>query len=357
MRATFTEEQRIVAETIERMAKGGVDAAHRVLHGGDWPSDPDADLIRDWSGLGVPEADGGAGGGLLELALVVRELARGLMPNRFTAHVMALQAGLGAGLPLAAALENGERWCLAVGEVAAGPFGPFYGRLKSGGIHARKIGVPHAQGADRVAVLLDKDRLAIVCPDRLEPVPVFDPLNPAADLEFEGGKPSAVGSGARGGLLRACALLAADLCGTASGAIELGAEHARNRVQFGKPIGAFQAVAHQLADALVAAETAWSLTLYACWALDNGTRDAAKAVHAAKARAADAALFAAERTLQVHGGMGMTWEAAPHLYLRHAQAGSAWLGGPGWHRRRVGIALLDRFRNDGNSYEPSLEPH
>ncbi len=82
--------------------------------------------------------------------------------------------------------------------------------------------------------------------------------------------------------------------------------------------------------------------MYACWALDNGADDANHAVHAAKARASEAAVFSAERALQVHGGMGMTWEAPPHLYLRRALLGSALLGAPHWHRRHVGAALLQR---------------
>jgi alkylation response protein AidB-like acyl-CoA dehydrogenase len=89
-------------------------------------------------------------------------------------------------------------------------------------------------------------------------------------------------------------------------------------------------------------ETAWSLTLYACWAVEAAAPDAARAVHAAKACAGDAAVFAAERALQTHGGIGMTWEADPHLFLRRALVGAAWLGTSAWHRQQLGAAVLAR---------------
>lgn len=345
MRATLTEEQQLIVESIERMALNGLENAQQVLQGNPWPAQPDSTLMNDWSGLGLSADRGGDGGGLVELALAVKALATTLSPSRFTSHVIALQVADAAGLPLPTRTEASGHWCLAVSESSAGPFGPFACRRDGATLKGRKTGVIHGHSAQLAVVVLANDEVALAEPRQHHPVASADGVNDAANLDFDGAQPSALGDDAEAGLLRASALIAAELCGVASGAIGLAADYAQNRIQFGKPIGAFQGVAHQLADALVAAETAWSLTLYACWALENGTQDAAKAVHAAKARASEAAVFSAERALHVHGGMGMTWDASPHLYLRRALAGSARLGGPHWHRRHVGVALLERHQH------------
>ncbi len=345
MGATLTEQQRLIVESAERMAADGRSSAQKRLQDGSWPAEPDNALLSDWSGLGIPESKGGNGGGLLDLALVIKTLAGALAPNRFTSHVAAMQVADAAGLSLGGALHGTERWCLATSEPDTDPQGPFRCRMNNGMLAGRKTGVPDGYAADAAVVILADDAVAVAEPSGRHRLTSANPLNDTADLDFDDVKPKQFGPGSALGMLRATVLVAADLCGLARGAVDLGAEYAQDRVQFGKPIGAFQGVAHQLADALVAAETAWSLTLYACWALDNATPDAAKAIHAAKARASEAAIFSAERALHVHGGMGMTWEAVPHLYLRRALAASAWLGGPHWHRRRVGTTLLEQHRN------------
>jgi alkylation response protein AidB-like acyl-CoA dehydrogenase len=342
MRAILEEQQQMVVDAAERMAADGIATAQAALAGGAWPNEPDSTLMADWTGLAIAETSGGDGGSLVDLALVIRALATTVMPTRFTPHVMALQAAHAAGLPLADGLTGEQCWCLAASEPGADPFGPFSSALSGGQLSARKVGVPMGAVADFAVVTLTGERLALAQPSSRAPGLAADPLAQGADLVFEGVPAVAVAEGARTGLLRASVLLAADLCGIAQGAVNMGAEYARERVQFGKPIGIFQGVAHQLADAMVAAETAWSLTLYACWAIDTGSADAVKAVHAAKAKAAEAAVFSAERSLQVHGGMGMSWEAAPHLFLRRAMAGAAWLGGAHWHRHQVGLALVNQ---------------
>ena len=344
MQATLTEEQQLIAESAERMALDGRKRAQGVLMGEPWPAEPDGTLLDDWSGLGIPENRGGAGGGLVDVALVLKALAETLTPNRFATRAMALQVTLSAGLPLDSDPVTPLDCCLAVSESDTGPLGPFACRQVKGVLRGQKIGVPHGADSKLAVVVLDGDEVALAIPNHRQSTTAADLLNPTARLDFDNVRALAVGTGAKEGLRRATALLAAELCGIARGAVTLAAEYANARVQFGKPIGAFQGVAHQLADALVAAETAWSLTLYACWALDKQTVDAGKAVHTAKARASEAAVFAAERCLQIHGGMGMTWEAAPHLYLRRALAASAWLGGAHWHRCHVGRALLAQVR-------------
>jgi len=345
MQATLTEQQELIVESVGRMTDGGIGKAQDVLKGESWPIDPDSALLQDWVGLAVPEDMGGAGGGLLDLALVLKTLALRIVPNKFSQHAIAVQVALTAGLPVADALSTNSRWCLAVAEQGAEPFGPFQGKSAGETITAEKNSVPHGADADLAVVVLDNDLVALAQASSIDSASSADPLNPCASLSFKASTSIGVAAGAQIGLLRATALMAADLCGVAQGAIDLGASYAKERMQFGKPIGIYQGVAHQLANAVVAAETAWSLTLYACWALDNNSDDAERAVCAAKAKASEAAVFSAERALQVHGGMGMTWEASPHLFLRRALAGSAFLGGAHWHRRTLGAAILKQHEN------------
>lgn len=342
MQATLTDQQELIVESVGRMTDGGISKAQGVLKGEMWPDDPDSALLQHWAGLGVPESMQGAGGGLLDLALVLKTLALRIVPNKFSQHAIALQVAATAGLPVENAVSGSSRWCLAITEQGADPFGPFQGKSNGDKVTAKKNGVPHGADADLAVVVLDNDVVALSKASSIDSASTADPLNPCANLAFTGATATGVTVGARKGLMRATALQAADLCGVAQGAIDLGANYAKERTQFGKPIGIYQGVAHQLADAVVAAETAWSLTLYACWALDNNSDDAEKAVHAAKAKASEAAVFSAERALQVHGGMGMTWEAPPHLFLRRALAGSAFLGGAHWHRRKLGTRILEQ---------------
>jgi alkylation response protein AidB-like acyl-CoA dehydrogenase len=196
-----------------------------------------------------------------------------------------------------------------------------------------------------VVAVCDIDTVAVLgIPGASAEDAAFDLTRPAATLDLAPAAVAGLGGGARAGLLRALPMLAAELVGVGRGAVELAAAYARDREQFGTPIGRFQGVAHQLADALVAVEEAWSLTLYSAWAVDAGDAGAARAVHVAKAAASEAAVFATERCTQVHGGIGITWEALPHVYLRRAVSGATWLGDAAWHRQRVGADLLAAIR-------------
>ncbi|MGH3441485.1 MAG: acyl-CoA dehydrogenase family protein, partial [Nitriliruptorales bacterium] len=169
----------------------------------------------------------------------------------------------------------------------------------------------------------------------------LDPTRPLADLAFDSAAVASADAGADSGLRRATALLAAELAGVGRGAIDLAVEYAKVREQFGQAIGRFQGVAHQLADAWTAVEESWSLALYAAWAVAAEAADVDQAVHAAKAKAGEAAIHAAERCTQAHGGIGITWEADPHLYLRRALATDGWLGTAREHRRRLGALIVE----------------
>ena len=131
------------------------------------------------------------------------------------------------------------------------------------------------------------------------------------------------------------ALLATEQVGAAQHLLDLSVEYAKSRLQFGRPIGSFQAVKHRLADDLVALEHARSTAYHAVWALDDGTDDPALAVSIAQATCSAAFTRIATDTIQVHGGIGFTWEHQAHLYYKRAYTDAALLGSAEQHRERV----------------------
>jgi alkylation response protein AidB-like acyl-CoA dehydrogenase len=140
------------------------------------------------------------------------------------------------------------------------------------------------------------------------------------------------------------AALALEAVGIAAKALELGVEHARTREQFGRPIGVYQAVSHPLADTYVETELARSLAYWAAWCVAEGEELAPVAVAAAKAYAGDAAVAACERSMQVHGGIGFTWEHVLHRYYKRALRIQAFGGYAREQRAKVAAWLLDRRR-------------
>jgi alkylation response protein AidB-like acyl-CoA dehydrogenase len=137
------------------------------------------------------------------------------------------------------------------------------------------------------------------------------------------------------------AALALEAVGIAAKALELAVDHAKTREQFGRPIGVYQAVSHKLADTYMETELARSLAYWAAWSVAEGEADAAVACAAAKSYAADAAVAACERSIQVHGGIGFTWEHVLHRYYKRALAIQAYAGYASTHRALVARHLLD----------------
>lgn len=333
MRATFTDDQLALQEVAADLAAGARPDAPAP-----WKRVAESDaatrnLLEGFAGLGLPEDAGGAGGGLVELAILLHELGRHVVSTRFVPHVQAVQLAHAAGLDVSAAASGQQVWAPATTEVGVGPAGPW----TDGG---RRTRVPHASDADAVVACVADDDVAVLTGYAVEDeAEAFDLGRPTATVMLEGDEVGR-GSGAAAGLRRAWLLQAAELVGVGRGVVELGATYAGQREQFGQPIGRFQGVAHQLADALVAVENAWSLVLYAAWALDADAGDAVQATHLAVASAGEAAVFASERSTQVHGGIGITWEAMPHLYLRRAMAGSTAVGTAAWHREQAARSLV-----------------
>lgn len=338
MKATFTDEQRALTDTIRDLAGRGRADARAMLEGQTPGSDLTDTLFGGFAGVGVPESAGGLGGGLVDLAIVLEGLGRTVTPTPFVSHVLATQAAYGAGIDVTAAVGGSQRWTLGVEERDRDLAQPAAG---VDGEHLRgdKIAVRDGGACDAVVATAAGDVLALAAPAQRTQRAALDRSRPLADLRFDG-QVTAAGQGAAAGVLRATALLAAEQVGVGRGAVDLAVGYAGQREQFGQSIGRFQGVAHQLADAFVGLELAWSLALYACWSVDDGHPEATAAVHRAKAKAGEAAVFACERAMQVHGGIGITWEADPHLYLRRAVADDAWLGSARHHRRWLGAALV-----------------
>jgi alkylation response protein AidB-like acyl-CoA dehydrogenase len=137
------------------------------------------------------------------------------------------------------------------------------------------------------------------------------------------------------------AALSLEAVGIAAKALELAVEYAKTREQFGKPIGTYQAVAHQLADTYVETELARSLAYWAAWCVAEGDDQVDVACAAAKAYGGDAAIDACERSIQVHGGIGFTWEHVLHVYYKRALWIQAQHGYASKHRARIAAYLLD----------------
>jgi len=320
MLALFTEDQTLIAETGARIAVGGRARARAVMRGLPSSGDPTPELMRDWSGLGVDETANGIGGSLIDGALLLEALGRQVDPTPFVPHYVAIQAAFAGGLPVSGLLERGVRLALVTGEAGsssgAGP------------------GVP---GCDMLVWLTPSESL-LVHPAETATVSGIDPTRSWGAATFG----SVIAQGERRDLARAraTALIAAELCGIGQGAIDLAAAYACERYQFGKPIGSYQAIGHRLAQAKSDVEAAWSLTLHACWAADHAPHDLIEAASAAKALAGDAAVTAAESCVQTFGGMGITLEADPHLYLKRALASDSWLGSSYEQRRSLARAVL-----------------
>ena len=137
------------------------------------------------------------------------------------------------------------------------------------------------------------------------------------------------------------ALLAVEQVGAAQHLLDLSVEYAKSRLQFGRPIGSFQAVKHRLADVLVDVEHASSTAYHAVWALADGSDDPALATSIAQAVCSAALSHVATDTIQVHGGIGFTWEHQAHLYFKRAATDAALLGNAEQHRSRVAAMVLD----------------
>ncbi len=322
-----------------------------------------------WPALLVPEEFGGQGGTFLDLAVVSEEAGRFLMPGPFLTS-----ATLGTVLMLEGA--RGERKRETLQKMASGKFigtlalAEVAGRYDAEGIKMRtrvqgdkyvlsgdKFFVPDAHVANALAVVArtadgpdpEKGLTVFWVDTNAEGVAVtqlktVDQTRRVCHVRFDNvvvGKDSILGEEhhgwplARRALEVATAGICIELVGTAQRALDMAVEYAKTRVQFGRPIGSFQGVKHKCVDMMVALENARSLAYYACWAVDSRAPETPRAVAMAKATVSDMAQYVTSEAIQVHGGIGFTWEHDMHLFFRRAIAGGAAFGNPSFHREAV----------------------
>lgn len=292
-------------------------------------------------GLTVPEEHGGLGMGLLDLVLLLEEAGRAGLPEPLleTTALAAPLLGATAGSRSGTWLDQ-----IAAGDVTAAiaPVDPAAGPAVAG-----------ADGADLLVVHTvtpsGRPELHAVPASAATTTPVasLDPTRRLATVHWDPSPATLLASGEEAHVLladladRAAVGSAALLLGLADRMIVLAAEYARERHQFGKPIGSFQAVKHLLAGAQVRLEFARPAVYAAAWSLDGGEPDRSRAASLAKASASDAATEAARVSLQVHGAIGYTWECDLQLFLKRAWAlAEAW-GSAADHRQRILLSLLD----------------
>jgi alkylation response protein AidB-like acyl-CoA dehydrogenase len=279
-----------------------------------------------WPALLVAEDDGGLGLGVVELAVVQEELGAALAPSPFLSTVAAAALIGEAGTD-----EQRARWlpALAAGEAR----GTVATLPEDGGW----IAVPDADGAD-VVVVRDGDGWALAESTGAEPVEALDPTRRLWRVRGEGALDPLPGDAARAADVIAVAL-AAESVGVARRAMDMAVEYAKEREQFGRPIGAYQAVSHACAQMLLEIEGARSTVLYAAWALDHEPESGPLAAAMAKAYASDAGWRVPAAALQVHGGIGFTWEHDLHLWLKRGKANAYLWGDAREHRARVAALI------------------
>jgi alkylation response protein AidB-like acyl-CoA dehydrogenase len=314
------------------------------------------------TGVHLPEEYGGQALGQVELCIVLEEMGRALLcAPYFASVVLGAQAILAAGSDaqrkdLLPGIASGETIAtLALCEPAGrwDAEGIALAATRSGGefrldgvktlvvdgcsahlivVAARLAGTSGADGVSLFTVAADAPGLVRRAQDAL------DPTRRLARLELSGVRAAPLGEPGHGWpavartLDLAAIALANEMVGSAQKLLEMSVEYAKTRVQFGRPIGSFQAIKHKCADVLLELELARSAAYYAAAAADEQEAELPALASLAKAYASDALVQAAAETIQIHGGIGFTWEHDAHLYFKRAKASEVFLGDPTYHR-------------------------
>ncbi len=303
-------------------------------------------------GVAIPEDYGGAGAGHLELCVIAEEMGRALAPVPFSSTVyLAAEAIL-----LAGSEAQKRKWLpkIAVGE-AIGTLALFEGKgnpspqgiklsAVGGSLNGVKKPVPDGAIADFAIVAARtgpgerETDIALFLVDmkaggvEAKTLTNLDPSRGQAELTFRNCKAEPLGAARQDWAIlsqvldRAAVLMAFEQVGGADRALEMGRDYALDRIAFGRPIGSFQAVKHMLADMYVSATLARSNCYYGAWALSTNAAELPEAAAAARISATQAFQHCAKNNIQVHGGMGFTWEFDCHMYYRRANATALGLG-------------------------------
>ena len=342
------------------------------------PSGYDPELWRrlagesGWAGIAIEERYGGSGLGMVELALLQHEQGRRLVVSPFFSTVC-------LAAPLIAFAGNETQRAAWLQRIASGrtqltlAYTGRQGEAGTRGIGARirRAGdgfvlsgeadfVIHAHSSDALLVAAHgpgedaSEALSIAVVERgaagvaIERRTMLDLTRPMAHVAFNDvriapdqvlGEPGTAREPFERALDVARIALAAEAVGVAEAALESTTAYVKDRVQFGRPVGSFQAVKHRLADMMVDLEAARSASWYAACVAQELSEELAEAASIAKAACSDAAFACASGAIQLHGGIGFTWEHDAHLYFKRARALSTLLGSPEWHRERIATQL------------------
>lgn len=358
MQFGLSESQQILKHTAQKFLAGECPMAE-VRRQMETPTAYDAELWAKMAGQGFlgiifPEEYGGMGLGVVELILFMEEAGYAHLPGPFFSTVALAGAVIesvaspeqkkkylskiasGDARATLAALEATASWDPAELQMAAA----------SGKLTGEKLFVTDAAVADFIVVLA---RNGVFLVDAKAPGVGIEAMN-GLDLgrkiysvEFDNTPAEKLGSGEglERGLAIATVAVSAELVGGMQRTLDITVAYAKTRKQFGKPIGIYQAVQHQCSDMYLETESSRSATYYAAWALQENADDAAAAVAIAKMYASDASRTVGNRGIQVHGGMGFTWENDLHLYYRRAKASETMLGDATFHRERIARLVID----------------
>lgn len=312
-----------------------------------------------WLGMAVDEEMGGAGLGFMELAVVAEEMGRTLFPSPFLSTVVMgstvvadlgtedqtgalLSEVAGGKMTLAVAVDPAARPTVAATESDDGWRLNGEARFVLGGHTADQVLVEADAGSGARLFLVDAGGAGV----KSERLSVLDLTRPQAALTFADVPAEPLGEAgpsfeaAREEMtIRAIGALAMEQVGGAQACLDMSVDYAKDRHQFGRPIGSFQAIKHMCADMLVEVESARSAAYHLAWAIDHDPDEARIAAPLAKAYCADAYYRAAAATIQIHGGIGFTWEHHAHLHLKRAKTGQLLLGDSASHRGRLADRL------------------
>jgi alkylation response protein AidB-like acyl-CoA dehydrogenase len=276
-----------------------------------------------WPGTAVEEAYGGQGLGLVELAVLLEQLGYAVA---VTPHLGSALAALM--IQSAGSEEQRERWLpgLADGSVR-GALGP----LSGDGAGAELV--PDAPGADLVVLVDPTQGKATVQEGGGEDIAAIDPTRRYGRVSAAAGE--ALEGDVYDGLGRALIAVSAELLGVSQRALDMTIEYVKERKQFGVPVGSFQAVQHRAAQMLLDTEGGRGAVYYGAWAATGAPERLKEAAAMAKAWTSQAAKATTAAAIQLHGGIGFTWEANVHWLFKRAQLDAAFLGGPGLHYTRL----------------------
>lgn len=321
---------------------------------------------QGWLGVQRPTDEGGLGLGMVEVVVLCEQIGAHLAPVPFLGTVLvacALDAAVGAGRVEKSASLGGREigeWAQrlssgeSTGAVAWSRDRPaIVARREVSGewlLSGRGDPVVYGPLADLIVVFADTSEgaaLFAIAQDedaRPEQEPAMDVTRSLAWLDLDGRSATWLGAtqAAEDLLDRACTAVSAEMLGAAARVLDVTVAYAKDRVQFGRPIGSFQAVKHRCADMLVDVEAMRSSAYYAGWAVGAADRDARSAASTAKVWCSDAAARVMASALQVHGGIGFTWEHDMHLFLKRSQLDQTSFGGAPFHRERLALTLRRR---------------